>query len=379
MFGENGKRDCENLLTQRHGSDRIRELMNILITWFKRRFSDPQVVVLVGLLALAAVLIFWAGQIMAPIFAALVIAYLLEGVIAPMEKHGLPRPVAIGLVFSVFMVCLLVVILVLLPILYRQVTQIIQEIPTFATWAKDQLLLLPERYPELISARQITDLMNVVQSELGRLGQRILTISVASVRSLAIFLVYLILVPLMVFFMLKDKVLLLNWFKQFLPSDYRLSAAVWQDVDRQIGSYIRGKCIEILIVWGASAFVFSLIGLQSPMLFGFFVGLSVLIPYVGVTVMTFPIAIMAYFQWGLSAPFGYAVGAYAVIQLLDGNLLAPLLLSEVVNLHPLAIVAAVLITGGLWGFWGVFFAVPLATVVQAVLRALPAKSPEVTS
>ncbi len=350
--------------------------MNILIQWFKNRFSDPQVVVLVGLLALGAVLVFWAGNIMAPIFAALIIAYLLEGLIYPMEKHGLPRSVAIGLVFSVFMVFLLLAILVLLPLLYRQVTQVIQEIPSFATWGKDQLLLLPERYPELISVRQITDLMNVVQSELGRIGQRILTISVASVRTLAIFLVYLVLVPLMVFFMLKDKNLLLNWFKQFLPDDYRLSANVWQDVDRQIGSYIRGKCIEILIVWAASSLAFALIGLQSPMLFGFLVGLSVIIPYVGVTIMTFPIAIIAYFQWGLTAPFGYTIGAYALVQLLDGNLLAPLLMSEVVNLHPLAIVAAVLITGGLWGFWGVFFAVPLATVVQAILRALPAKPPQ---
>ncbi len=370
--------DRENALTQPSGSDRISKSMNILIQWFKRRFTDPQVVVLVGLLALGAALVFWAGRIMAPIFAALIIAYLLEGLIIPMERLGLPRSVAIGLVFSVFMVFLLLVILVLLPLLYRQVTQIIQELPSFATWGKDQLLLLPERYPELISARQITDLMNVVQSELGRIGQRILTISVASVRTLAMFLVYLILVPLMVFFMLKDKTLLLNWFKQFLPADYRLSAKVWMDVDRQIGSYIRGKCIEILIVWAASAVAFSLIGLQSPMLFGFFVGLSVLIPYVGVTIVAFPVAIMAYFQWGLSAPFGYTIGAYALIQLLDGNLLAPLLMSEVVNLHPLAIVAAVLITGGLWGVWGVFFAVPLATVVQSILSALPAKSSTVS-
>ncbi len=353
--------------------------MKILVQWFKRRFSDPQVVVLVGLLTVAAILVLWAGKIMAPIFAALIFAYLLEGVIAPMEKHGLSRPVAIGIVFSTFMLVLLAVSLIVLPLLYRQVTQFTQEIPSIATWSRDQLLLLPERYPELISARQVTELMTVVQSELGRIGQRILTISVASVRTLAIFLVYLILVPLMVFFMLRDKDLLLNWFRQFLPEDYRLSAQVWHDVDRQIGNYIRGKCIEILVVWAVTTLVFAIIGLESHVLFGFLVGLSVLIPYVGATVMTFPIAIMAYFQWGFTAPFGYTVFAYGIIQFLDGNLLAPLLMSEAVNLHPLAIVAAVLITGGLWGVWGVFFAVPLATVVQSILIALPKKTAESTS
>ena len=66
--------------------------------------------------------------------------------------------------------------------------------------------------------------------------------------------------------------------------------------------------------------------------------------------------------------------AYAVIQALDGNLLVPLLFSEVVNLHPVAIILAILFFGGLWGFWGIFFAIPLATFVKAVLNAWPRKT-----
>ena len=65
--------------------------------------------------------------------------------------------------------------------------------------------------------------------------------------------------------------------------------------------------------------------------------------------------------------------AYAVIQLLDGNLLVPLLFSDVVNLHPVAIITAVLVFGGLWGIWGVFFAIPLATLVRSLLKAWPKK------
>ncbi|MDU7945661.1 MAG: AI-2E family transporter, partial [Haemophilus parainfluenzae] len=69
--------------------------------------------------------------------------------------------------------------------------------------------------------------------------------------------------------------------------------------------------------------------------------------------------------------FWYLIVAFSVSQLLDGNLLVPYLFSEVVNLHPLVIIISVLIFGGLWGFWGVFFAIPLATLVKAVLNALP--------
>ncbi|MBS5278124.1 MAG: AI-2E family transporter, partial [Haemophilus parainfluenzae] len=67
----------------------------------------------------------------------------------------------------------------------------------------------------------------------------------------------------------------------------------------------------------------------------------------------------------------YLIVAFAVSQLLDGNLLVPYLFSEVVNLHPLVIIISVLIFGGLWGFWGVFFAIPLATLVKAEINALP--------
>jgi putative permease len=65
------------------------------------------------------------------------------------------------------------------------------------------------------------------------------------------------------------------------------------------------------------------------------------------------------------------LGAYGVIQLLDGNVLVPLLFSEAVNLHPVAIIVAVLFFGGIWGVWGVFFAIPLATLVSAIFSAWP--------
>jgi len=81
--------------------------------------------------------------------------------------------------------------------------------------------------------------------------------------------------------------------------------------------------------------------------------------------------LVALFQWGASAEFGYVMIAYGIIQALDGNLLVPLLFSEAVNLHPVTIIIAVILFGGLWGFWGVFFAIPLATLVKAVLNAWP--------
>ena len=83
---------------------------------------------------------------------------------------------------------------------------------------------------------------------------------------------------------------------------------------------------------------------------------------------------MAFFQWGIGSEFYSVFAVYVIIQTLDGNLLVPLLFSEAVNLHPVAIIMAVLFFGGIWGLWGVFFAIPLATLVKAIINAWP--SPE---
>ena len=83
---------------------------------------------------------------------------------------------------------------------------------------------------------------------------------------------------------------------------------------------------------------FYFLDLNFAMLISLMVGLSVLVPYIGATVVAFPVVLMGFFQFGWSPDFMWVAVSYAIIQLLDGNLLAPLLLSEVVNLHPVAII-----------------------------------------
>jgi putative permease len=343
--------------------------MNLISNWFRRHFSDPQVVILALLLIIGSVVIITLGNMLAPVLASVVIAYLLQGLVGRMERRRIPRLVAVLLVFLTFIMFLLFLLLRLLPLLWQQVEQLVQELPSMISWVQQELLRLPERYPDLISEQQVMDIINVLRSELTVLGQRVLSISIASVGALIWILVYIFLVPLLVFFFLKDKERVVQWLTSFLPEDRSLTTEVWQDVDRQIGNYVRGKFWEILIVWAASYATFTILRLQFAMLVSFFVGLSVLIPYIGASVMALPVASIAYFQWGLSSDLAYAVVAYVIIQLLDGNVLVTLLFSEVVNLHPVAIIVAVLVFGGTFGFWGVFFAIPLATLVQAILKA----------
>lgn len=346
-------------------------MIDILRDWYFRHFSDPQAVILafVILLGLAAILLL--GDILAPVLVALMSAYLLDGLVSGMEKRGIPRGMAVGLVMLTFLLFCMVLVFGLIPLLSRQVTQLFVELPRMLAEGQDMLLRLPELYPTLFTTEQVTEVSSSIRGQMAEYGQEILSFSLANVVNILAFLVYAVLVPLMVFFILKDKPDLLKWIEQFMPRRSELSLQVWGEVDEKIANYIRGKFIEILIVWGVTYITFAFMGLNYSLLLSFLVGISVIIPFVGAVAVTVPVALIAFFQWGFSVQFGYVLLAYQIIQVLDGNVLVPILFSEVVNLHPLAIIIAVLFFGGLWGIWGVFFAIPLATLIQAVLNVWP--------
>jgi putative permease len=106
------------------------------------------------------------------------------------------------------------------------------------------------------------------------------------------------------------------------------------------------------------------------MLLGFFTGLSVLIPYIGASVMYLPVGLIAFFQWGIGPQFMYVIIAYSIIQMVDGNILVPLLFSEIVNLHPVAIIVAVLIFGGSLGNMGSFLCHPSGHAFSCGIKGL---------
>jgi putative permease len=342
-----------------------------LRAWYDRHFSDPQVVILALLLIFGTAVIVLAGRLMAPLLASVILAYLLEGAVQKLQRWHMPRLPAVILVFVVFFALFVITLLGLVPLLSQQVAQLVRELPAMVAQGQNLMLQLPERYPQFISEEQVRDMMGAIRNEVTLFGQRAVSLSLASAMHVATFLVYLIVVPLMVFFLLKDKVAILKWITSFLPRDRGLASEVWAEVNAKIASYVRGKFVEIMIVWAVTYVTFMFFGLNYAMLLSVMVGLSVIIPYIGAAVVTLPVALVAYFQWGLSAEFAWVLVAYAIIQFLDGNILVPLLFSEVVNLHPVAIIAAVIVFGGLWGLWGVFFAIPLATLIQAVIRSWP--------
>ncbi len=346
--------------------------MKIITSWFQRFFGDPQAVILTVVLVLLTSVVLLMGRYLVPVLASLVIAYLLEGIVRQCQRWlRMPRIIAVIVVFLLFMAFVIFLLLGLLPKVSHQLSQLVQQFPNMIIAGENLLLRLPTDYPEFFTEKQVLVIINSMKAEMANWGQDVLLLSLAVGMGFITITIYLVLVPLLVFFFLKDKDLILNWLHGFLPNDYSLAQQVWSEVDVQMGNYVRGKFLEILVVWIVTFMSFTFMNIQYSMLLALMVGLSVIIPYIGAVVVTIPVAAVAYFQWGWGSEFFWLIGIYLFIQGLDGNVLVPLLFSEVVDLHPIAIITAVLIFGGLWGFWGVFFAIPLATVVQAILKAWP--------
>jgi len=345
--------------------------MELLRDWFRRHFSDPQVVILGVFLVIGFAVIIGMGKWLAPMFASMVIAYLLEALVSRLQRIGLPRLAAVLLVFLLFIAVFLFLTFGLVPIVIKQLTALVQQFPNYIEQGQALLKKLPQAYPQLISEQQIKIIIGQIGQEMAGLSQQALSWSLASVASVIGLIVYLVLVPVLVFFLLKDKDLMIGWIANYLPRERTLVNRIWTESEAQIANYVRGKVTEIFIVGSVTYITFIILGLQYPALLATIVGFSVLVPYVGAAVATIPIALIAFFQFGWGWDFGQIIIAYAIIQALDGNLLVPLLFSEVVNLHPVAIILAILVFGGLGGFWGIFFAIPLATVVKAILNAWP--------
>lgn len=347
-------------------------MLEMLRNWYIRRLSDPQTMGLLAILLFGFLAIYFFGNLIAPLLIAIVLAYLLEMPIRFLNlRLRFPRIMATILVFGSFISIATIFFLILVPMLWNQSISLLSDLPAMFNKLNEWLLNLPEHYPELIDYSMVDSIFNSVREKILGFGESVVKLSLTSIMNLVSLGIYAFLVPLMMFFMLKDKKELLQGVSCFLPRNRHLAFKVWIEMQQQISNYIHGKLLEILIVTLITYIIFLIFGLNYPLLLAFAVGLSVLVPYIGAVLVTIPVALVALFQFGVSPTFWYIIIAFAISQLLDGNLLVPYLFSEAVNLHPLAIIISVLIFGGLWGFWGVFFAIPLATLVKAVLNALP--------
>lgn len=351
-------------------------MFKIFMDWYRRRFSDPDAVSLLILIILFFVIIYFFNKILLPILIAIALSYLLETPIKFLINKGLPRTFAVVLVLLIFISFVLLTGIILLPLIWQQGISLLDNIPAMLTFLNKFLMTLPQHYPELIDVGVFDTIIQSINQRVVQTGNSLLQFSIDSIFNLLTVIVNSVLIPIMMFLLLKDKEKIWNYCSKMLPKNRQVLNKVAAEMDKQIGNYIVGNVLHIIILFCLISIPFSFMKLDYALLLAFIVGVSVIVPYIGIIISTIPVILVALFQWGWSSELGILIALYTLIQVIDGNVTVPMLFSEKLNLHPLVIIIAVLIFGGLWGFWGVFFAIPLATLVKAIINAWPTNQEE---
>ena len=339
--------------------------------WFVKNFSDPEALALFFTLLFGFLVIKFFGQYLLPVVISIVVAYLFASPVRWLKRWHFPNWLAVTVVYIFFLGLFLLALFGFLPLMWKQLVGMIHEFPRAVNRGQAWMTDLVHHYPKIFPANPLDNVAAYLQDQSARIGHFILSFSLSSIPGVIEMILYFVLVPLLIFFFLKDGNAIGHWLSRFLPECRGLIRIVWHEMNQKIGIYMRGRVIEILIVSVVAVIAFAALGLQYAFLLGVLLGLSVIVPYIGAVIVAIPIAIVGLMQWGLSPHFAYLMIVYAVVVTLDGNLLVPLLFSGAMDLHPIMIILSVLVFGGIWGFWGVFFAIPLATLIKTVLNAWP--------
>ena len=348
----------------------INHLSNIL----KRIFSNEETIVFSLIILLTLIIFSLFIGVLTPFIISVIVAYLLVGLQKKIETYNVSENLATILAFSIFIIIGAAMFIWLIPLLYVQLQSFVLDIPRLFNEFLNFVSTIPAAFPDLVDSDQISLFFQAVSSELSTITQNIVKSSISGIQSTITVLLYIILFPILVYFFLFDRKNIIEGCLKIIPGDRAMLSQVWSEMDVQLSNYVRGKVLEIFIVGIAAAVLFASFGLNYGALLAVLVGLSVLIPYVGAFSITIPIVIIGILQFGLGSQFYLLIGLYFLLQFLDGNLLVPIIFSEAVKLHPIVIILAVFLFGSMFGFWGVFFSIPLATFIKAVWNAWPGLS-----
>ena len=339
----------------------------------KKVFTNEETIVFSIAILLFFIVISFFGSVLTPFIISIIVAYLLVGLQKKIQSFNVNQNIALVVTFSIFIITGAALLVWLVPLLYIQLQDFVLDVPNLFNNFLDFISGLPTKFPDLVSSDQIAIFFQAVSEEISVIAQNIVKSSISGIQSTITILLYIILFPILVFFFLFDRKNIIEGFLKIIPGKRQMLTDIWKEMDIQLSNYVRGKTIEIFIVGLAAAIIFSSLGLKYSALLSVLVGFSVIIPYVGAFLVTIPIVIIGLLQFGLDTQFYILISLYLLLQALDGNLLVPLIFSETVKLHPVVIILAVFVFGSMFGFWGVFFSIPIATFIKAVWNAWPSK------
>ena len=201
-------------------------MKEVLTRWYQRYLSEEEAVILLVMLTMAFAVMLFFGDILAPVLVAIVLAYLMQGVANVLRQRDC-QGVSVAVSTLLFLGGFFAVLFGLAPLVWRQLVALVREAPAMIEAGRKVLVTLPEEYPVFFTQQQVNELTAVIQAEMASMGQLLVTKGLSSIPSVLAAIVYLILIPLMVFFFLKDREQLTGWFTGFLPAQRPLLERIW--------------------------------------------------------------------------------------------------------------------------------------------------------
>jgi predicted PurR-regulated permease PerM len=327
--------------------------------------------VFIGIAFIAFLYLF--NGILAPFVVGFAVAYLLNPIVQNMANKKIPRWLSAIVILGFFFIAVILGLLLAIPLLVREMIDFIKLLPV--AFANGQEWV-ETTFPMIEIPQNVDDLKNMDTSNLSdnlspflQAGKNILGNVFASGMAVIGFLSFIVLMPIVAFYLLIDWSRLSNKVDDLVPTKNQSKIKnILGDIDKSLAGFIRGQLMVCLILGGFYAIALSLMGLQ----YGFFVGIASgvlsIIPFVGSAFGLIASVGLAFYQFGGWEYPAIALGIFVVGQVVEGNYLTPKLVGESVGLHPLWVIFALMAGGMILGLTGMIIAVPVAAIIAILIR-----------
>ncbi len=324
-------------------------------------------VIILFFIAVAGWLLYSLRDILTLLIIAALLAYILDPVVSYLEARGLSRSYATFIIFLTIIAIIGIGGWLFLPGLFNELLTLQSNMtPGDGGGFIKSIEIFFQKHLSFIDIKEF-DLQGKISSLLNSISEQMLVL----LGSLVSLVSTLVIIPFVVFFLLRDGRKMKKIFIEYIPNRYfEMTLNFLHKVDQQLGSYLRGQFTESFVVGLLSVIALWILDVKYFTLIGIFAGLANMIPYVGPVAGAVPAIIVVIANNGDTTMILYVILAFAIVQIIDNILLQPLVMSKSVNLHPLAIVLAILVAGKFFGLMGMLLAVPATGVIKVTSREL---------
>lgn len=317
-------------------------------------------------------LIYLLSPILTPFVVGMLLAYWVSPIVDKLVRYGLPRGLAVFIVFLLLFSIIILAFLILIPLIEKQITMLFGLIPKIIEWIQSIVMPWLQAHFHLDETVNVASLKSTLETnwmKAGTLLTDVLKTALHSGLTVLQWITNILLIPVVTYYLLRDWNKVSRSIKQLLPRKIEPTVEkLIRDCNSVLSQFLRGQLLVMLSLAVIYSIGLTLIGLQVGLTIGIIAGIASIVPYLGFIIGIVSASIAAYVQFGTFSSILWVFLVFLIGQTLEGTVLSPRLVGHRIGLHPVAVIFAVLTGGMLCGFFGILLALPVAAVTMVMLR-----------